>query len=90
MSQKAEAGQRALLRRIIDSLFLRHPAEIGESYFEHLLFTFTAGGHLLVTATVLMFHGLLPKFCQTTASRRLARINRIIQKRREAFEGQGK
>ena len=91
MPQKAEqrrVEQKPLLhRRVVDDLFLQHPADAGESYSQHLLFTIKTGGYLLLTSVALIFHGLVPKFHQTTASDRIIQLNDIMKKRRAAVGG---
>ena len=87
MPQKAEqlAEQRPVrYRRVVNDLFLQHPADAGETYSQHLLFTIKTGGYLILTSAALIFHGLVPKFHQTTASDRIIQLNAIMQKRRAA------
>ena len=88
MPQKAEqqlVDQKPLLyRKVVDDFFLQHPAAAGETYSQHLLFTIKTGGYLLLTSAALIFHGLVPKFYQTTASDRIIQLNDVMQKRRAA------
>lgn len=69
--------------KLIDDLFREHPAAVGETYAQHLSFTIRIGWYLLVTTAALVFHGLVPMFCQTTASDRILRLASSIKKRRE-------
>ncbi|MDH3713786.1 MAG: DUF6356 family protein [Gammaproteobacteria bacterium] len=63
-------------------LFTRHPASVGESYFEHLC---AAGGFtasLLLAAVACAVHALLPFLFERTASARIdALYNRMVANR---------
>jgi hypothetical protein len=89
MPQNAEseaAGQTASCSKWINDFFREHPAAAGETYVQHLLFTLATGWFLLVTAIILVVHGLLPRFFQTTASDRIIHLADITIKRRENVE----
>ena len=78
--ETAEEGpcQGALYR-----LFLEHPHEAGEGYFEHLKFTLKYGWEIIATGFALIAHGLVPATHTTTASKRIARLNALFHQRRE-------
>jgi hypothetical protein len=75
-------------RKVIDKLFLQHPAISGETYAEHLLFSMKTGWYLVVTSLALVFHGFVPKFCQTTASDRIIQLADVLQERRRKCGGE--
>jgi len=63
------------------SAFTQHPAEAGETYLQHLLFTLGMALRLLVTSVVLIIHGLFPfVFCHT-ASRKMKRCQAVMAER---------
>ncbi len=67
--------------RVFDEVFLEHPREAGEEYGEHLLFTLRVAGYLVATSLCLVIHGLIPRFHQTTTSRRIAALNNLFKLR---------
>lgn len=70
-------------RKVIDKLFLQHPSAAGETYAQHLLFSIKTGWYLIVTSAAIVFHGIVPKFCQTTTSERIARLADVLHERRK-------
>ena len=52
----------------LSKLFTAHPAAVGESYFEHLVFALRFSGRLFRAAAAAFAHGLVPGVCETTAS----------------------
>lgn len=65
----------------IKTIFLDHPASVGESYLEHMRF---AGGFafwLLVAGFAALIHAIVPAMCETTASRILSRLYDRIHNR---------
>jgi hypothetical protein len=50
-------------------LFTKHPASVGESYFQHLRFAWGTGFKMLVGGSACFVHGLMPFLCTTTGSR---------------------
>ncbi len=68
-----------------------HLEEAGETYFQHFAFTIRLGSYILVTALILLVHGLLPFTFTRTASGRIERIyltlkSRIKEDRRKVIE----
>jgi hypothetical protein len=52
---------------ILDS-FTLHPAELGETYLQHLKFTTAMSARLVLTGLALFIHGFMPfLFCKTTS-----------------------
>ena len=70
-------------------VFLEHPHEAGETYFQHLAFTLKFGGQIAYTALALIFHGLVPSCHQTTASERIFRLHALFKARWEKAHGEG-
>jgi len=62
-------------------LFTDHPAQTGETFSEHLWFTFKMASKLLICGFVLIIHGLCPFLCTRTASKRIEAIYGIMKSR---------
>lgn len=73
--------------RTLHHIFLKHPEEAGEGYFEHLAFTLKYGYEIAAIAVALVLHGLFPCCHQTTASRRIASLNALFKSRRDKSYG---
>lgn len=58
-------------KKTVDDIFLKHPRDVGEHYFEHLFFTVKIAFYLIVTALCAVLHGLCPKILVTTTSERV-------------------
>ena len=63
-------------------LFQEHPAKVGESYFEHMVFAFGFSWRLLRAGLAAFIHGLVPACCETTASSEVLAMSSEIQARR--------
>lgn len=61
--------------------FSEHPASIGETYWEHLIFAWNKGFCLLRLSLVCFLHGLFPFLFETTASDKLKEINSEMKER---------
>ena len=48
--------------------FTKHPASVGESYWQHLRVSFGFGGKMLVAGFGCILHGLFPFICTKTGS----------------------
>jgi len=48
--------------------FTAHPAEVGESYLEHLAFALRFSTRLFRAGAAALLHALIPALCETTAS----------------------
>ena len=57
-----------MIARVVDA-FQRHPATVGESYFEHMAFAARFGVLMLAAGGAALVHALLPFAFETTASR---------------------
>lgn len=67
----------------IFTAFTRHPAETGETYARHFLFTARASLTLVGSGLILFFHGLMPFLCSHTASNMIDRLHAELQIRKE-------
>jgi len=49
--------------------FTRHPAAVGETYGEHLVFATGVGGRLMLAGVACLLHGIFPFLYERTGSR---------------------
>jgi len=49
--------------------FTRHPATVGETYGEHLVFATGIGGRLILAGIACLLHGVFPFLFERTGSR---------------------
>ena len=49
--------------------FTRHPAAVGETYGEHLVFATGVGGRLMLAGIACLLHGIFPFLFERTGSR---------------------
>ena len=71
--------------------FTDHPHQAGETYLEHLRFTFTMASRFFLVSFIIMIHGLFPFLMPTTASRMIEKLywimkTRIPKGRREVLD----
>ena len=57
-----------MMTRTVRTLFLDHPASVGESYLEHLRFAGGTGLTLIAAGLAAIGHGLFPRLFESTAS----------------------
>lgn len=73
---------------MFDRLFRAHPAEVGESYGEHML---TAGGFgvaLIGAGLACLVHAVVPALFEKTGSRTIVRLHdRMVAGRRRRANG---
>lgn len=55
--------------------FTRHPATVGEGYFEHMGQAFSFAGPMLLAGVACALHGLLPFLFLKTGSTTISRLN---------------
>ena len=72
---------------MLKALFLHHPAKVGESYGEHLVFAFGFGLRLVRAGLAAMVHGVVPALHETTASSEILAMAEDIQVRRARMAG---
>lgn len=63
-------------------MFHDHPAKVGESYFEHMVFAFGFAARLFKAGFAAFVHGVVPCLHETTASSEVMEINDEIRARR--------
>ena len=66
----------------VSKLFTAHPANIGESYFEHMRFAFKFSGRLFRAGFAAFAHGFVPGVCETMASEAVLAMTDEIRARR--------
>ena len=69
------------LREQAHRAFTEHPEETGETYLEHLWFTFTMSMRFFLTTLVILIHGIFPFLLVRTASTHIETIYRIMKSR---------
>jgi hypothetical protein len=57
------------------ALFTRHPATVGETYFQHLMSATGFAVHMLAGGLCCLVHGLLPFLFEKTGSDAIARLH---------------
>ena len=62
--------------------FQEHPAKVGESYLEHMVFAFGFSSRLFRAAFAALVHGVVPCLHETTASAEVLAMNDEIRARR--------
>ena len=69
------------LRAELAKAFTEHPEETGETYLQHLWFTFTMAIRMLYALVVLVIHGVFPFLVVRAASKQIEAIYRIMKTR---------
>lgn len=80
MREEHQRQMRAL-REQAHRAFTEHPEETGETYLQHLRFTFGMSLRFFLTTLVILIHGLFPFVLTRTASLHIERIYRIMKSR---------
>lgn len=65
-------------------LFTDHPAEVGESYSEHMAYASSVGGRMILAGLACMIHGILPFLFKTNGSTAVARLHNLMMEKRSA------
>jgi hypothetical protein len=60
---------------LFSRVFMNHPRDVGESYWEHQRRALTFGSSLLVAGAACLVHALVPALCTRTASSAVARLH---------------
>jgi hypothetical protein len=68
-----------------DWSFTKHPASVGESYFEHMGSAFGFGLRMLGAGLACMIHGILPFLFVKTGSTTVAALHSRMIVHRKAF-----
>ncbi len=66
---------------MITRLFTEHPATVGESYFEHLLFALRVGSMMILCGIACLIHSIFPFVFETTASDFIRRMHKKLKTR---------
>ena len=66
---------------MFDEVFLKHPREVGEGYFEHAGVAGKVGVQLLVAGAACLIHAVVPSAFPKTASQTIIRLHAKVTKR---------
>ena len=66
----------------INNPIKQHLIDTDENYIEHFSFAFKNGSRLILVASALIIHSVLPCFFKTTASKNVSKMNEIFNDRR--------
>lgn len=67
----------------LSELFTEHPQSVGESYFEHMLTSFSFGLSMLVASLACLVHGIFPFLCVTTGSKTITGLHHNMVSHRD-------
>lgn len=84
--QESEDSKKVEREDILFRIFLDHPYQAGEGYFEHLLFTLRYGFYVILTGIIFIIHGFFPCIFQTAAGDRTFKLAAIFAERRNNFQ----
>ncbi|WP_339914292.1 DUF6356 family protein [uncultured Brevundimonas sp.] len=74
--------------RTLKRLFVDHPREVGEGYFEHMAAAARFGLRLLGLAGTAFLHAVVPGLCKTTVSKAVcAMADEVDGRAKEARDG---
>jgi hypothetical protein len=68
------AGEMPQTPSAFDRVFLEHPRDVGETYFEHMGHSASYGWRVLNIAVCCFMHALVPSVHKTTASSRICKL----------------
>lgn len=66
---------------MIRRLFLAHPRQAGESYFQHQRIALSFALPLFGAGLAAMLHAVIPGLCETTAGDAIRRLHARLEKR---------
>jgi Family of unknown function (DUF6356) len=69
---------------VIDRIFLKHPREVGEGYFEHMRVASSFGAAMIWGGMKAMVHAVFPNLCVTSGSETIRRLHTIMVEKRGA------
>ena len=69
------------LKNPVDVLFLDHPRSVGETYLQHQRFALRIYRQLMMAAAGAIIHAVVPKLCETSASRHIRSLYQLAQPR---------
>jgi hypothetical protein len=67
---------------IMLSPFTKHPHSVGETYFEHARFAFTAGIKMVCAGLACMIHGVFPFLFIQTGSKTIINLHEKLTQRK--------
>ncbi len=69
--------------RTLKMAFTKHPASVGENYFQHLRSAFGFGFSMLFGSLACFIHGLFPFLCEKTGSLVVTKLHRRMVTHRD-------
>jgi len=66
---------------MIRRLFLSHPQQVGESYFQHQRVALSFALPLLGAGLAAVIHAIVPGLCETTAGDAIRKLHARLEKR---------
>ncbi len=63
---------------MIDRIFLAHPRNVGEGYFEHFGVASSFGLAMITGGAKALVHAVLPNMCETSGSDTIRRLHTIM------------
>jgi len=63
--------------------FTEPPESVGESYFEHMVTSFSFGGRMLLAGIGCILHGIFPFLCTKTGSATICALHRRMVTHRD-------
>ena len=72
---------RERMKNPVDILFLDQPGSGGETYLQHQRLALRISGQLMMAAVGAIIHAVVPKLCETSASRRIQSLYQMMQPR---------
>jgi hypothetical protein len=72
------------------NFFTRHPASVGESYFEHMCVALSFSASLFYAAFAALIHAFFPGWCEKTASLRITALHErmVTNRQKSSKDGQ--
>lgn len=62
-------------------LFLDHPRDVEETYFQHMMVAFRFAGTMFTLSIVSLIHGIVPGLFTKTASSKIINLHNRMMKR---------
>ncbi len=59
----------------ITNLFSKHPADVGETYLQHMAMAFGFGAKMIGSGLACLVHGIFPFFCVSTGSQTVTKLH---------------
>ncbi len=63
--------------------FTKHPHSVGETYFEHARFAFSAGIRMVLAGLACIVHGVFPFLFVQTGSKTIIHLHETLSKRKD-------